>query len=177
MIPSLSKQVRHSQSYNTFFRGCRYCRDMVEAFRPVSGRIEISGLRKPREGEPTNRQWLKDTLGARIRPQWVTGPRGWDGHWAVARAHFRDVVDALAVRVGQVRVEVDFNIHEQCDTRCQAATGDDCTCSCLGQNHGALTGGGAYGAWVAVGETTLVSSTVERLSFTRTRRDVERARN
>lgn len=60
---------------------------MVNVYHPVAGRVEISGLRSPREGEPTNRQWLKDPLGARIRPDWVPGPRGWDGHWSVARAH------------------------------------------------------------------------------------------
>lgn len=144
---------------------------MVHVYRPVSGRVEISGLRRPREGEPTNRQWLKDTLGARIRPEWVPGPNGWDGHWAVARTHFRDVVDALAMRAGRVQVDGDFNVHEQCDIRCQRATGDDCTCSCFGANHGIESGGGAYGPWVEVGDTTLISSGVQRLSFVRTKAD------
>lgn len=85
---------------------------MVHVYRPVTGRVEISGLRRPREGEPTNRQWLKDTLGARIRPTWVPGPNGWDSHWTVARTYFRDVVDALAIRAPRVEIDVDFNEHE-----------------------------------------------------------------
>ncbi len=131
----------------------------------------FSGLRRPREGEPTSRQWLKGTLGARIRPTWVPGPNGWDGHWTVARTYFRDVMDALAIRAGRVEVDVDFNEHEQCDTRCQRAKGDDCTCQCFGANHGIESGQGAYGPWVEVGEATLVSSGVKRLSFVRTRAD------
>ena len=104
----------------------------------------------------------------------MPGPRGWDGHWAVARSHFRSVVDALAIRAGRVHVDVDFNVHEKCDTRCQKATYDDCTCSCFGANHGILRGGGAYGPWVEVGETTLVSSGVQRLSFVRTKAEALR---
>lgn len=147
----------------------RYRHAMVQVYRPVFGRVEFRGLRKPKEGEPTNRQWLKDALGARIRPVWVRGPNSWDGHWAVARAHFRDVVSALAIRAGQVDVDVDFNVLEQCDIRCQRSSGDDCTCSCFGANHGIESGGGAYGPWVEVGETTLISSGTQRLTFTRTR--------
>lgn len=119
-------------------------------------------MRRPREGEPTNREWFKDETGRAIRPEWVPGPKGWDGHWAIARAHFMTVARALAERFGAVEVVMDFNEHERCDRRCQEATGTDCTCQCMGQHHS----GGIYRGWIEVGDTTLVRSAGVKRSMT-----------
>ncbi|MES4909131.1 hypothetical protein [Streptomyces sp. NPDC000395] len=60
---------------------------------------------------------------------------------------------ALAERFGEVDVYLEFSTTERCDTNCERATGDDCTCSCMGENHG----GAAYWRhWTLVGDTTLV---------------------
>jgi hypothetical protein len=50
---------------------------------------------------------------------------------------------------------LDFRQSERCDTRCQRARGDECTCSCLGENH---RGAAYWRNWIEVGETTLVAS-------------------
>lgn len=63
----------------------------LTVYRPVSGRVEVSVMRAPREDEPTNRERFKDETGKAIRPLWAEGPRGWDGHWALARQHFMTV--------------------------------------------------------------------------------------
>lgn len=98
-----------------------------------------------------NRHWLHEHLGSRIQPQLLG-----QGVWAIARPHLRHLVNGLADRFGRVDVFLEFRESERCDTRCQNAVGDDCTCSCLGVNHG----GAAYWmGWVQVGETTLVAST------------------
>jgi len=138
----------------------------LTVYRPVSGRIEVSGMRRPHEGEPTNREWFKDETGKAIRPQWVEGPNGYDGHWEIARQHFMTVTRALAERFGQVELAMDFNENERCDRRCQDAKGDDCTCSCLGLHHR----GGVYAGWVEVGDTTLIRSAgIKRSTTTLTR--------
>jgi hypothetical protein len=57
--------------------------------------------------------------------------------WLVARPHFRRVVEALALRYGTVDVYVDHTVRSACGKLCREAEGDDCMCSCLGDNHGA----------------------------------------
>jgi hypothetical protein len=80
----------------------------------------------------TNRTWLKEVLGKRIRPDW----NGEEKRWEIARNHFGPVVEALANRLGRIDVYMDFRHVERCDTRCQRARGRECTCSCLGKQHG-----------------------------------------
>ncbi len=101
----------------------------------------------------SNRHWLLEELGARVRPEWnrTASPRRWE----IARPHLRTIVDAMAQRFGEVEVILQFSVTERCDTRCRDAAGDDCTCSCLGENHG----GTAYWRnWILVGDTTLVDA-------------------
>jgi len=112
--------------------------------RPVEGRILT---KMPYDG--SNRGWLHQHLGERIRPE-----HQGKGVWAIARPHLRYLVEGLAERFGRVDVLLDFRLSERCDTRCRDAHGDECTCSCLGENHG----GAAYWRhWIEVGETTLVA--------------------
>lgn len=105
-------------------------------------------LRMPyRDG--SNRTWLHDTLGTRIRPEWNREQKRWE----IARPHLMVLAHALADRFGAVDVFMEFNTAERCDRRCREAEGDDCECSCLGSYHA----GGLWGGdWIEVGETTLV---------------------
>jgi hypothetical protein len=115
------------------------------AHRPVEGRIRT---KMPYDGGH-NRAWLRRHLGNRIRPE-LQG----NGVWGIARPHLRFLVEGLAERFGHVDVLLDFRISQRCDTRCRDALGDECVCSCLGENHG----GAAYWRhWIEVGETTLVA--------------------
>ncbi|GAA2334717.1 hypothetical protein SVIO_027740 [Streptomyces violaceusniger] len=101
--------------------------------------------------EGSNRRWILEELGERIRPEWNNEMT--PGRWEIARPHLRTIVSALAERFGEVDVYLQFSATERCDTRCRDAAGDDCTCSCMGENHG----GAAYWRnWMLVGETTLV---------------------
>lgn len=96
-------------------------------WRPVQGRLII---KMPFARD--NRQWLKNTLGSRIRPDWNKELKRWE----IARNHFGPVVEALANRLGEIDVYVDFRQAERCDTRCRNARSRECTCSCLGRHHG-----------------------------------------
>ena len=132
----------------------------LAVYRPVSGRIKVSGMRRPREDEPTNREWFKEETGKATSREWVDGSRGWDGYWTIAREHLMTVSRALAERFGEVEVDMDFNEHQRCDRRCQEAKCDDCTCSCVGLHHR----GGVYLGWVEVGATTVTRSLGEKRS-------------
>lgn len=113
-------------------------------YRPLAGRIQT---KMPYQG--SNRGWLHRHLGDRIRPE-LEGA----GVWAIARPHLRHLIEGLVDRFGHVDVLLDFRQTERCDTQCRDAQGDECTCSCLGTNHG----GAAYWQdWIEVGETTLVA--------------------
>jgi hypothetical protein len=128
--------------------------------RPVTGRVAI---RMPYA--KNNRAWLKETLGARIRPEWDKPNRCW---W-VARNHFGSVIEAMRDRLGRIDVYVDCRNTERCDTRCKNAKSRECTCQCLGKHHG--EGGITYG-WKLVGDTTEIRSTgVTRRHFVVVRED------
>lgn len=117
-------------------------------WRPVSGRLVI---KMPYSKD--NRDWLKATLGRRIRPDWNKETKRWE----IARAHFGPVVEALANKLGRVDVYMDFRQSERCDTRCQKAKSRECTCSCLGKHHG----DGITRDWKLVNDSTLILSTGE----------------
>jgi hypothetical protein len=146
--PTLRKVHARIQMWKMVLRACN-CRDMDGyplpwVYRPVEGRVQT---KMPYGG--SNRSWLHAHLGERIRPDYEG-----NGVWAIARNHLQDLVDGLAGRFGRVDVILDFRTTERCDTRCRDARGDECTCSCLGENHG----GAAYWRyWIEVGGTTLVA--------------------
>lgn len=57
----------------------------------------------------------------------------------VARHHSAKLIQALALRYGQVEVTQHGNVTETCVSQCWGAkrrTWPDCTCACLGENHG-----------------------------------------
>jgi len=96
----------------------------------------------------SNRAWLRATLGKRVSLQYTER-----GRWEIARPHLRELIESCAQRFGEVDVILDFRARERCDSRCWQAAGDDCVCSCLGENHG---GAAYWKRWLPVGETTLV---------------------
>jgi hypothetical protein len=98
----------------------------------------------------TNRAWLRDTLGRRIDLRYTSR-----GRWEIARPHLRTLIEACAERFGEIDIVLDFRTRDRCDTRCQQAQGDDCVCSCLGENHG---GAAYWKRWIPVGETTLIAN-------------------
>lgn len=124
--------------------------------RPLRGRIRIHNLRGPRVNEPPNREMFKTAADMAIRPTWVPadeGKPGWQGHWTIHREHLTAVAQAIAIRDGEVLIEMHYSQSEQCDRRCQTANGDDCTCTCEGKHHGEAQ----HASWLEVGDTTLIS--------------------
>ncbi|MFD9475010.1 hypothetical protein [Streptomyces goshikiensis] len=80
----------------------------------------------------------------------------------------------MALKFGEIDLHLEFSMRQRCDKRCQDAEGDDCVCSCMGENHG----GAAYWRnWIQVGETTLVSDPEVRERHYKVRRsDIVRER-
>ncbi len=127
----------------------------AKIIRPLTGRIQVRGLRAPRGDEPTNKSMFKDAAGAAIRPTWVEadeGQPGWAGYWTITRKHLTEVAESIAIRDGRVEIEMHYSQTEKCDRRCRKATGEDCTCACEGKHHGKAQ----HASWLEVGETTLV---------------------
>lgn len=130
--------------------------------RPLTGRLRVHWLRGPRPGQPTNREMFRTATGKSIRPTWVpTLPdqRGWSGHWIIARQHLTAVAEAIAIRDGDVLIELHYSLAEHCDRRCQSARGAECTCACEGKYHG----NGEHASWGQEGETTLITGGEEKV--------------
>ncbi|MQT05166.1 hypothetical protein FF041_35115 [Streptomyces jumonjinensis] len=99
----------------------------------------------------SNKRWILEELGDRIRPEWNRAAR----HWEIARPHLRTLVESMAMKFGEVNVYMEFSTRQRCDMRCSNAVGDDCVCSCMGENHG---GAAYWQRWTLVGDTTLIGS-------------------
>jgi len=77
-----------------------------------------------------NRQFLKSD---RIRdPKWHREQK----MWTVPKAWFNDLINRSLGRYGRVYVIQPYREREVCAPACWKATGYECTCSCLGSNHG-----------------------------------------
>lgn len=119
---------------------------------------------------------FKTSTGKAIRPEWIPADPGqpyWTGYWTIAREHLSDVARAVAIRDGSVTIEMHYSTTEQCDSRCQGATGVDCTCACEGEHHG----NGEHAAWIPVGDTTLIRGAGSKIvvrSLTRAQAEAER---
>ncbi|MER6778513.1 MULTISPECIES: hypothetical protein [unclassified Streptomyces] len=98
-----------------------------------------------------NRAWIHSALSDRMRPEWNRAAKRWE----IAKPHLRPLVEALAERFGEVDVYLQFSLLEQCHHKCQTANGDDCTCSCMGENH---QGAAYWKRWINVGDDVLVSA-------------------
>lgn len=80
----------------------------------------------------------------------------------VARHHSATLIQALALHYGQVEVTQHGNITETCVAQCWGAkrrTWPDCTCACLGENHGS---GSPRGHIVADGGLSVRHTATER---------------
>lgn len=97
--------------------------------------------------EKGNREWLRDRH--RIHPEWNKGYQCWE----VARSWFEDVAQRLLRKFGRVYIIQSFRSQERCAPACWNAVGLNCTCSCMGEKHGA---GEPQGRWYALSEACAV---------------------
>jgi hypothetical protein len=94
-----------------------------------------------------NYDWLR---GDRTRkPKWDPDKK----YWTLPRAWFKDLVSRLLPRYGAVYVIQPHRPMEKCARACWDATGLECSCSCLGVNHGT---GHPGGRWYEVTESLAV---------------------
>lgn len=104
------------------------------------------------------RGWLRSVCGTGTRPEFDRARKA----WTVARPHFRRIVQAVADRYGSVDVYVDHTVRHACGAMCRNAEGDDCQCSCLGDNHG---NGRWHEGWQPVGDEWVVRNERVRRRF------------
>lgn len=111
----------------------------VRVWRPVPTGLGPNGKRTAsRRVEVTlpyrhgTRRWLRSVCGAGSRPEFDRVRKV----WLVSRPHFGAVVAALVGEYGAVDVYADHTARSACGALCREAVGDECDCSCLGENHG-----------------------------------------
>ncbi|GEM_PF-566510 len=91
-----------------------------------------------------NREWIK--AEHRREPNWNMKFRCWE----TPRSWFDDLVTRFLRKFGKVYVIQAFREQQKCAPACWNATGFDCECSCMGQNHGS---GNPAGCWHIVSDT------------------------
>lgn len=99
---------------------------------PLSGKVKI---RIPYSS--ANRAWIQ--IG-RSNPEW--NKRG--KHWSVPRAWLNRIARHAVESFGQCYVIQSYRETEKCAPACWNATGVECSCSCLGENHGQDDDGSWY---------------------------------
>lgn len=90
-----------------------------------------------------NGQWICN--GRRTKPTWSKVGK----YWEAPRSWFNDLVDRALDRFGSIYIVQPYREQEKCAPACLNASGHECECSCMGQNHGA----GNNGSWFEVSET------------------------
>jgi hypothetical protein len=90
-----------------------------------------------------NRHWLQNER--KISPDWDAKEK----YWEFPRAWFNVFVNRSLKRYGKVYIIQPYREQEKCAPACMNATGHDCQCSCMGENHGL----GNDGSWFEVSDT------------------------
>jgi hypothetical protein len=96
---------------------------------------------------PENYAWLKGEH--RNKPEWNQKFTCWEA----PKAWFDDIVTRALERYGQIYVIQPYRAQEKCAPACWNATGFECQCSCMGENHGSH---GPLGKWFVVSDTCAV---------------------
>lgn len=109
-------------------------------FRRAKGRPLLVKL-PPSKENPCD--WIRDE-NQRI-PQWNRQFKCWE----VPHAWLNRLVRRLLDRYGKVYLIQPLKVLEKCAPACWNATGFECECSCMGQNHGSASGAD----WYVVAET------------------------
>jgi hypothetical protein len=94
-----------------------------------------------------NRIWLKNKK--RNDPKWIGDKK----YWEIPKTWFDDTVNRSLERWGSLHIIQPHAAHEKCAPACWAATGHECQCSCLGENHGTEN---PQGRWFIVSDTFAV---------------------
>lgn len=87
-----------------------------------------------------NRYFLQNDR--RNSPEWIQNRK----YWETPYSWFNDLVNRLLKRHGKLYVIQPFREQEKCAPACMNAIGHECSCSCMGANHGV----GNDGSWFEV---------------------------
>lgn len=90
-----------------------------------------------------NRQWLNSV--GKSSAAWISSKR----YWELPCSWFNNFVNQALNRYDKLYVIQPYRDQEKCARKCMNAKGHDCSCSCMGRNHGA----GVNGSWFEVSET------------------------
>lgn len=85
-----------------------------------------------------NRAWLR--ISGRRHPQWLPSKSAFE----VPQSWFNDLVRRCADRYGKVYIIQPHNKQQKCARRCWEAVGEECECSCAGENHGTQSSGAGW---------------------------------
>ena len=102
-----------------------------------------------------NRVWLRNEK--RTKPVWVKDKK----HWECPKAWFNDLVERSLLRWGKLYIIQPYRHQEKCAPACWNATGHECQCSCMGENHGSQS---ASGDWFIVSDTFATRWDAEELA-------------
>jgi hypothetical protein len=108
-----------------------YTRASVAIERPLTGPLRVFAPYS------VSKEWFRETTGFQAsKLLWeMRAP----AHWVVGRGHLSAVTFGLAEMYGDVELIMEYRQAEQCGLKCQQATNVDCTCACLGRQHGGPT--------------------------------------
>jgi hypothetical protein len=82
--------------------------------------------------------WLRDD--SQRRPHWNRQYKCWETPYA----WLNTLVRRLLARYGRLYLIQPRKVLDKCAPACWEATGFECECSCMGQNHGSQSGAGWY---------------------------------
>lgn len=106
---------------------------------PVIFRADVNQkLRVRTPYSKDNRTWLK--IGHRVDPEWNKEKK----YWALPKSWFDDLVTRFIEKYNKVYVIQPYREQEKCAPACWRATGHECTCSCMGANHGSQGGNSSW---------------------------------
>ena len=89
------------------------------------------------------RPWLKASGG--INPNWISNGKFWE----VPKSWLNNLVQRALDRYNQLYVIQPYRAQRKCAPNCWNATGHDCDCQCMGENHGQ----GQMGSWLVISDT------------------------
>ncbi len=92
----------------------------------------------------TSSRWM-NALG-KSHANWMVAE---GGYWELPKGWFNSFVNAALDRYGKLYVIQPYREQEKCARRCMDASGHECSCSCMGRNHGA----GMNASWFEVSDT------------------------
>lgn len=92
---------------------------------------------------PSNRDWLR-TSHRQHAPVWDKEGR----YWELPKSRFNQLVEQILDKFGSLYIIQPYREMEKCSPSCISAQGFECTCSCMGANHGSHN----HSEWFEVSE-------------------------